>query len=486
VKIVAKIWLPLIIFAYLIPFVFATSSLIGGEQLGTFRFYLLGAFFVTGIAGFLLTWLTVKSSRNKETTESFKSSVSLTLLMFSTLIAVLSIIYLPNVSSLLTLIAFAISYAIIFFGWLNYSNLLTNYNNAPEFRDYISFFRWYRSYLEDYLEVDFFNLIGNRREITKLILKDFISVILILVRLLLLLPWIFISFVNPTSIVFLSVMKSVVEDLKRKRSIEIPNKEAHREPATVNNFSVVFGAIFAIIAGLAITQSLGLFNETLNEIDDFGSTATTKLNSTKALQDNFELEKSNLSLHGLKLKFINTLVLISFFIIAIPFYHTAVTFLSVKPLIFSKGREQGASIFHFIILLVEVSILFLMAANVDILEIIPSDSTNPSLEEKSTFIILTIVMISIESMWTLIDILLKNKEIPQEWIYINLNTILFLFCVLAYTNNAIFNISYTKFDEYINEYFMVYTTLIVVLFLRTILNYYAGWNNIYRYLLKSF
>ena len=483
-KIDAKIWLPLIILAYLIPFIFATSPLIGGDQMRLYRFYLLGAFFVIAISGFILTWLTIRPSRKKEITESLKNSAFLTLLTFSTLIAVLSVIYLPNNSSFLTLFAFAISYGIIFFGWRHYNGILINYNNAHEFRDYISFFQWYNSYLRNYLKIDLFDLGRNRREIAKIIHNDLSSIILLPIRLFLLPIWIFISFVNPTSIVFLSIMKSVAINLKRKRSEETLGKELGKEPATVNNFSVVFGAIFGIIAGLAITQSLDLFNDTSNEIDDFGSATPTKLNSTKALQDNFELDKSNLYPYGLKLKFINTLVLISFFIVAIPFYHTAVTFLSVKQLIFSKGREQGASIFHFITLLVEVSILFLMAANVDVLGIIPADSPNPSLEEKSTFIILTIVMISIDIMWTLIDILLKNKEIPEEWIYINLNTILFLFCLLAYTNNSIFNISYSKLDEYINEYIIVYTTLLVILFLRAILNYYVGWNNIYRYLLR--
>jgi hypothetical protein len=157
---------------------------------------------------------------------------------------------------------------------------------------------------------------------------------------------------------------------------------------------------------------------------------------------------------------INILIILSFFLVVIPFFHATTIYLTSKIFIKEKKRTGGFIFIHYLLLLFETAMLFLIADNLN-------------LTKNNLFFIYLLLMMCADTLWIIVNVVLKKLEIPTQWLYINFLTILFLFYFIILLYNPVFDNHLFSQNPY------VYLTFFIVLLCRTVSNYKFGWRNIY-------
>ena len=266
-----------------------------------------------------------------------------------------------------------------------------------------------------------------------------------------------IPMVNPTWVLLKYSLKYIAKpDSKNKQKSEGQPSLSKVSISSSNNFAKLFYLIFAIISGLAITKSLESFNMALkidngvNEVTN--SNQTTQMNVTDGISWGIQVSHTST---------VDVIMIICFFMVSIPFIHATAVFLTNTNLIDKQTHRQKAIILHYILLLVETIFLFLVAANVNI-------------HQNSLFLVFLTFMVAVDVLWTIVELsIIKNNNLPLEWMYNNFLMILFLFYFMVYLHSPMFEI------ESIPENPLVYLILLVIISLRTIINYKVAWKNIY-------
>ena len=225
--------------------------------------------------------------------------------------------------------------------------------------------------------------------------------------------------------------------------------EKDEQPKTrpkVEKFFLIFGAIYVIIAGVAFTHGIDTFL-----LDNKSFTTTQNASDlVNFIQDN------------------KTILFYSFFAVAILFFHCGLLFLSIEGIRYLTAGEDTAGnknkgneiIFcNVILLFAEAVILYFIA---------------DSVRSISRFSLWVMVLMSVDIFWTILQrfVFIKKhgdweKEVPFEWIHLDLLTLGFLwFLLLAFQSDKISDAKY-------------YWLLLSVLFSSTAVNYIAMWRRIW-------
>jgi hypothetical protein len=452
-------WLSVIISLFFVPLIIFCIYGYSSNRLNGISYHILICSFVIAFIGNILTWLSYKREiKNGLKSKNLPNGLPNTSLI---IIGSVSSIIILLITSPIWLNNFLLSLILI---CLSYIGIYVLYG-------LVIFYKLVKGNFEKFIDKD-----GHERI---LIIKDLINNYLTY-SLIYNTDVFTISFKFVIEKILVILAKYIVKKIAKRRiqdrSIRIEPNKMDFDNRSVKNFALIFSTIFAIVAGVAITHSLEKFNEVLsnNSLNEFN------INSTSLSQN--RISEENILNPFLKLKFsldiIHTLILISFFIIAIPFYHSAAIFLSNKDLLYGIQGELKTIIFHFIILFLEVILLFFMAMNVNVIYLpITSNNIGHIFQGNILFVFSLIMMMIAEVFWILIDPHLRKETIiPYRWAYVNLFTILFLFWFLVSFGDTDLKVIS---NQTILQYVIAYAALLCIFTLRTIINYFIGWNNIF-------
>lgn len=235
-------------------------------------------------------------------------------------------------------------------------------------------------------------------------------------------PDLMISFVVAMTMVVTGFLLTWLSYEKRKSTIP---KSLPQNISDIrrDNPVLILGAIYGIVAAFAITQALINFGQA----------------------SHFERIEELLFENA-----INIILLTSFFLVAIPFYHGATVFLSSRAAELIHERKQRQIFFYFIMLFTEATFLFLMGISVTSVE---------------QFVIWLFVLMIVDLGWTLVAyLIIRDEALPPEWIHLDFLTIVFLLIFVFLYPSAV--------------WFSPFTLFIVLLF-RTLIDYRVAWNLVY-------
>jgi hypothetical protein len=185
-----------------------------------------------------------------------------------------------------------------------------------------------------------------------------------------------------------------------------------------DNPIIILGAIYGIVAGLAITKALEDYHP-----NDFSM----------------------------------TLLLIGFFTIALTFYHGAAVFLTTTAAELYKKKYAGKLLYNFIFLFTEAIFLFFISESLRVID---------------RFVIMFLALLVVDLVWSLTHQIDKtinkngadvNPQSYVEWIHLDFLMIGFLIAFLAFHPSA-------QASGYI---------LLAVLLLRSVVDYRVGWQLVY-------
>jgi hypothetical protein len=217
---------------------------------------------------------------------------------------------------------------------------------------------------------------------------------------------------------------------------------------------VVLSAIYGIVGGLAITTAIAAYIDTLEIVD---AKIATPL-------DLFSLLSYN------DVYFTNTILLLSFFAVALPTYLGSTYFLSreFKPqqenvVCITPQQKEGDKILFstFILSFVQSIFLYFMSTSVT---------------DFSRFIVWLFLLQFINSTWAIWQLIHRSKNLvykpppPREWIPLDVLTVLFLSVYFLYSMNLTWKDS-------------IY--LLVVVSGRALVDLRVGWESVYRHVIRQ-
>jgi hypothetical protein len=210
--------------------------------------------------------------------------------------------------------------------------------------------------------------------------------------------------------------------------VDKDDKDTSMKP--LKRFTYFFAMIYLIVAGFAVTNSLETYseNEKLDKI------------LAKNIMDQEDLQ--------------NVLILISFIVTAVPFFHSGLTFLATDASEYLT-RGHGRLVFpNFVILFFDAILIFFMAGSIDNLD---------------SFVKITIALMVTDICWVISYI--RNREVVFiEWLHYNFLTTLFLilFLIIGLPNHTPSVYS-----------FLFHGLIFIILLTRTICDYKFGWKRLY-------
>jgi hypothetical protein len=200
-------------------------------------------------------------------------------------------------------------------------------------------------------------------------------------------------------------------------------------------FTFFFAIIYLFVAAFALSQSIQTFQ------------ASRQMDTI--------LGTNNMTIFDIQ----QVLLLTSFFVTAVPFFHAAITFLATDASVYLTSDRPRLVFPNFAFLLFEAVIIVFMANNVDNIV---------------NFLKLIIALLISDIAWTVIYI--RQREVVFiEWIHYNFLTIMFLLIVLQSHVIPSINVDVnTGLDT-----FQVYLLIFVVLASRSVCDYVFAWKQLY-------
>jgi hypothetical protein len=228
-----------------------------------------------------------------------------------------------------------------------------------------------------------------------------------------------ISLVGFVLTTFLSVKSFKKEQKKIKAEVKKEAEVIQKAVRKTLRITLFFGMIYVFVAAFAITRSIEAFSDEMKSI--------------------LSQDMANLDLKAV-------LLLLSFFVTAVAFFHAGITFLATDALEYLTEGEPSMVFPNFVLLFFEAVLIFFMAVNLD---------------NTANFLKLIIALLVTDIVWIIIYI--RHREVVLiEWLHMNVLTTMFLIVALPTSNTIVTDI-----------------LIFVILASRTICDYVFGWPRIY-------
>ena len=227
---------------------------------------------------------------------------------------------------------------------------------------------------------------------------------------------------------------------KKKITIERTDEEKQKISNLRRKYAIL-ATLYGLIAALALTTSLDSFASLFTDegcIDPQTETEIICFDKTETLEKLPFLLASN-----------PMLLLVSFFAVGILYYHCGIAFFATEAADLIVDKKKVGVLISSFLLFLEGLILYFAAYSID------------SVLQLSLWIA---VLMAVDIVWVLIN-RRKNIDILFQWIHFG--SIVLLFLVTFLLSASIGNHEVNEFD---------YVAVLIVLVLRTVMDYKVGWN----------
>lgn len=238
-----------------------------------------------------------------------------------------------------------------------------------------------------------------------------------------------------------SICKLREDKVVKKKIARVRTDEEKQKIASIKRQYAILATLYGLIAALALTTSLDSFATLFTDegcIDPQTETEIICFDKTETLEQLPFLLASN-----------PMLLLVSFFAVGILYYHCGIAFFATEAAdLVADKKKMGVLISSFLLFL-EGLILYFAAYSID------------SVLQFSLWIA---VLMAVDITWVLINI---RKKIDVLFQWIHFGSIVLLFLVIFLLSASIGNHQVNEFD---------YVAVLIVLLLRTVMDYKVGWN----------
>lgn len=221
---------------------------------------------------------------------------------------------------------------------------------------------------------------------------------------------------------------------------------------------IIFGVIYAFIAGWAIAQTVITFSNTMTKVDT-DENFLNYLNSLVRLQLNQQ-------------QFQDLLIFLSFYPVAIIFYHSGAIFLSSDAASMITGGVKGRSLVNFCIILSDGMIIYLMSER--------ATSATPK-----SFVSLVVLLMLISIVWIIVFRYLDTRDgtvdwpIYMEWLHFDIFVL--IFCLILVYAIVPFPTNVSSENLFPSQYDLVpYVSMFCVFVVFAVCNYNFAWDKIWK------
>lgn len=209
----------------------------------------------------------------------------------------------------------------------------------------------------------------------------------------------------------------VIKDMMRAK--EVASKDS-RSPI------LIFGVIFAFIAGWAITNAVLTFSTTMDSDQNWHHANFLSYSLKEIL------------LQGEPITYGNLLIFLSFFPIAIVFYHSGAIFLSSKASSLITAGDRGRTLVNFLVILFNGILLYLMSDRAAVYQ--QATSNQIQIDNSGPFVSLVIILMIISIVWVIafryLDVKDTSRDYPIYMEWLHLDMFVLLFCVIFLQSGA--------------------------------------------------